>query len=68
MKTKIKSVYCQGEDAETTLNEGYCECCLSKLKDKYDLDRFGNCEIYGLHDENGLYGFVCEECIESKKW
>lgn len=56
------TVFLQGDDAANALS-GNCEMCNESLQEHYELDAFGNVEIYADKDPHGnLVGFLCPSC------
>ena len=57
-----ETVFLQGDDASIALS-GNCEICNEPLAKHYELDAFGNVQIYADKDPRGdLIGFLCPSC------
>lgn len=66
-KTRIgedlsETVFLQGDDAANALS-GNCGVCNESLQEHYELDAFGNVQMYADKDSHGdLVGFLCPPC------
>ena len=57
-----EDVFLQGDNAIEALS-GNCEICNEPLVKHYELDAFGNVQIYADKDPRGdLVGFLCPSC------
>ena len=57
-----EDVFLQGDDAENALF-GNCGICNEPLVKQYELDAFGNVQMYAEIDHRGdLVGFLCPSC------
>lgn len=67
METRLEhdiaeTVFLQGDSASIALS-GNCEICNESLQEHYELDAFGNVQIYADKDPRGdLVGFLCPSC------
>ena len=57
-----ETVFLQGDNASIALS-GNCEICNESLQEHYELDAFGNLQMYAERDHRGdLIGFLCPSC------
>ncbi len=57
-----ETVFLQGDYATEALS-GNCEICNKPLAEHYELDVFGNLQMYAERDPRGdLVGFLCPSC------
>ena len=61
-----EEVFLQGDNAVDALS-GNCEICNESLQEHYELDAYGNVEVYADKDPRGdLVGFLCPPCAIEK--
>ena len=57
-----ETVFLQGDSATEALS-GNCEICNEPLAEHYELDAYGNVEVYADKDSRGdLVGLLCPSC------
>ena len=58
----METIFLQGDNATEALS-GNCEICNESLQEHYELDAFGNVQMYAEIDRRGnLVGFLCPFC------